>query len=138
MKKRKHQKSSEEEITWLGRQSSGKKQKLYAILTDTHKFLPSLTMPDAEIADDICLLDSDADIQLSSSSSFSSFASSSSSSSSYSASGVEVGVSTDDPSAKMEKDPRKMARRFDFSIIFFSFSYTFLSQFAFSSLCLLT
>lgn len=82
-------------------------------------------MPDGEIAGDFCSLDSDADasdIHLSSSS-FASSSSSSSFSSSYSTAGVEVGVSTDDPSARMEKDPRKIARRFDFQI-FFSFFRT--------------
>ncbi|CAE6112025.1 unnamed protein product [Arabidopsis arenosa] len=65
-------------------------------------------MPYGEIADDFRSLDCDADvssdIHLSSSSSFSSF--SSSSSSLFSAAG------TDDPSPKMEKDPRKIARRY--------------------------
>lgn len=109
-------------LSWGGK-SSGKKQK-HSILTATHKFLPSLTMPYDEIGDDFCSLDCDpdaSDINLSSSSSPSSFATSSSSSSfssAYSAAGVEVGASTDDPSPKMEKDPRKIARRFDFQ--FFS------------------
>lgn len=98
-----------------------------------HKFLPALTMPYGEIGDDFGSLDdcdagASSDIHLSSSSSFSSC----SSSSLFSAAGVEVGSCTDDPSAKMEKDPRKIARRFD---LFFNFSYlcVHLSELAFSS-----
>ncbi|XP_010495321.1 PREDICTED: dicer-like protein 4 [Camelina sativa] len=75
----------------------------------------SLTMPYGEIGDDFtsqsldCDADASSDIHLSSSSSssFSSF-SSSSSSSLFLASGA----CTDDLSAKMEKDPRKIARRY--------------------------
>ncbi|ESQ42054.1 hypothetical protein EUTSA_v100124260mg, partial [Eutrema salsugineum] len=81
-------------------------------------------MPDAEIGDDFCSLDCDADAsetQLSSSSSSlsSSFAtspSSSSFSSSYSAPGVDFGACTDDHSAKLEKDPRKIARRYQLEL----------------------
>ncbi|KAL1189126.1 Dicer-like protein 4 [Cardamine amara subsp. amara] len=90
------------------------KQK-HPILTATHTFLPALTMPYGEaIGDDFCSMDCDADasdVRLSYSSSSSSF-STSSSSSSFSAAGVEVGACTDDPSAKMDKDPRKIARRY--------------------------
>ncbi|XP_023636190.1 dicer-like protein 4 isoform X3 [Capsella rubella] len=80
----------------------------------THNFLPALTMPYGEIAGDFgspdCDADASSDIHLSSSSSFSSF--SSSSSSLFSA----PGACTDDPSAKMEKDPRKIARRYQLEL----------------------
>ncbi|XP_013667310.2 dicer-like protein 4 isoform X1 [Brassica napus] len=97
---------------FVGRQSSGKKQiksKPSHLNSHCHtlsSFFPSSTMPDREIGDDA----SDTNL----SSSFSSFASSSSSSfsSSYSA----AGAWTDDHSSKMEKDPRKIARRYQLEL----------------------
>lgn len=125
---KKEKRKREKEITSLGRQSSGKKQKaskpshLNSHCHTLSSFFPSSTMPDREIGDDA----SDTNL----SSSFSSFASSSSSfSSSYSA----AGAWTDDHSAKMEKDPRKIARRFDFPTFAarFHLSVSLLSRFGF-------
>jgi len=112
-KRDREQKNCEEE---KNKNKKAKKQQKDPILLHTsaatHKFLPPpLTMPYSEIGDDFRSLDFDhadvsSDLHLTSSSSVSSF--SSSSSSLFSAAG------TDDPSPKMEKDPRKIARRFDF------------------------
>lgn len=90
-------------------------------------FFPSSTMPDREIGDDA------SDTNLSSS-----FASSSSSFSSYYSA---AGAWTDDHAAKMEKDPRKIARRFDFpDFLHFrssiSPSVSLLSRFGFRTLSL--
>ncbi|CAN8252441.1 unnamed protein product [Cochlearia groenlandica] len=64
---------------------------------------------------DASISDADAsDTYLSSSSSSSS--SSLASSSSYSVAGLEAGACTDDPSVKMEKDPRKIARRYQLEL----------------------
>jgi endoribonuclease Dicer len=110
-KRDREQKNCEEE---KNKNKKAKKQQKDPILLHTsaatHKFLPPpLTMPYSEIGDDLRSLDFDhadvsSDLHLTSSSSVSSF--SSSSSSLFSAAG------TDDPSPKMEKDPRKIARRY--------------------------
>lgn len=122
--KRDREKKGKEEKNKNKKKRAKKQQKDPILLTSaTHKFLPALTMPygEIEIGDDFRSLDCDADvssdIHLSSSSSFYSFSSSSSS------------LCTDDPSSKMEKDPRKIARRFDFSRL-----CEHLSELAFSSL----